>query len=78
MHPLIPFEPAPQPALAGRHVLITAGRHDPIAPAAATQLLADYFETQGTQVSLAWHEGGHELRNEELRAAQGLLAKLSA
>jgi phospholipase/carboxylesterase len=35
LHPLIPFVPADQPGLAGRRVLITAGRRDPICPAAA-------------------------------------------
>ncbi|HEY4202336.1 MAG TPA: alpha/beta hydrolase [Devosiaceae bacterium] len=73
MHPLIPFEPAAQPGLAGRKVLITGGARDPIAPASTTQQLADYFERQGSAVSVRWHEGGHELRQEELLAAQALL-----
>ena len=74
MHPLIPFTPAPQPGLAGRKVLITAGRRDPIGPAAATEALADYFTAQGAIAQLLWHEGGHELRQEELQAAYGFLA----
>ena len=32
MHPLIPFEPEVDGSLAGRRVLITAGRRDPICP----------------------------------------------
>lgn len=74
MHPLIPFQPAPAPALAGRKVLITAGRRDPIGPASATQALADYFVGQGADASVFWHDGGHELRGEELGAAQTFLA----
>ncbi len=74
MHPLIPFEPAPQPGLAGRGVLITAGRRDPIAPAATTEALAAYFAAQGAQVSTLWHEGGHDLRREELLSARDFLA----
>ncbi|MFC3703871.1 alpha/beta hydrolase [Devosia honganensis] len=73
MHPLIPFAP-PQADFSGRRVLITAGRHDPIAPAAATQALADYFAANGASTQLAWHEGGHELRNEEIRATAAFLA----
>lgn len=73
MHPLIPFAPEPQPGLAGRRVLITAGRRDPIAPAGTTQRLADYFTAQGAETQLVWHEGGHELRREEVLAAQALL-----
>jgi phospholipase/carboxylesterase len=72
MHPLIPFVP-PKADFSGRKVLITAGRRDPIAPASATQALADYFSTQGAATTLAWHEGGHELRNEELKAIQAFI-----
>lgn len=75
MHPLIPFEPAPQPALAGRHVLITAGRRDPISPAALTERLAAYFTAQGATTATTWHEGGHEIRREELTTARNFLLK---
>lgn len=74
MHPLIPFVPAAQPALASTRVLITAGRQDPIGPVAATTALEAYFAAQGAHVSMAWHDGGHELRQEELQAAQVFLA----
>ena len=74
MHPLIPFVPPAQAGLAGRRVLITAGRRDPIAPAAATQALADYFSAQGAATELAWHDGGHEIQRPELVAAQRFLA----
>ena len=70
MHPLIPFAPNDASGLAGRKVLITAGRRDPIAPAAETQKLADYFTRQGAEATLHWHEGGHELRQDELAAIQ--------
>jgi phospholipase/carboxylesterase len=72
MHPLIPFAP-PAADFAGRQVLITAGRRDPIAPASATQVLADYFSANGAETKLVWHEGGHELRQEELTAIQAFL-----
>jgi phospholipase/carboxylesterase len=74
LHPLIPFAPPPQPGLNGRRLLITAGRRDPICPAPATQGLADYLAAQGAEVSLFWHEGGHEIRQEELRAIGEFLA----
>lgn len=74
MHPLIPFAPAPQPGLAGRRVLLTAGRHDPIVPAASAERLAAYFTAQGAEASLVWHEGGHEIRREELLAIRDFLA----
>jgi phospholipase/carboxylesterase len=74
LHPLIPFTPPPAPGLAGRHILITAGRRDPIAPAGETQRLADYFGAQGSDLNLVWHDGGHGIGREEIAAAEALLA----
>ena len=74
MHPLIPFAPPPQPGLAGTRVLITAGRSDPIAPADLTEQLAAYFTAQGARAAIAWHEGGHEIRQNEVQAARDFLA----
>ena len=74
LHPLIPFDPEPVPTLSGKRVLITAGRNDPICPAAATQRLADWYRAQGAVITLVWHDGGHELRQEELIAARDFLA----
>lgn len=75
LHPLIPFEPAPQPGLAGRKVLISAGKRDPICPPAATSALIDWFTAQGAEVTLAVHEGGHELRQTEIDALVGFLSE---
>lgn len=73
MHPLIPFEPPDQPGLAGRKVLLTAGRRDPIAPAATTDNLARYFTSQGAETEVAWHNGGHEIARPELIAIRDFL-----
>jgi phospholipase/carboxylesterase len=75
MHPLIPFEPGPQPGLAGRRILITAGRRDPICPPARTEALANYLRGQGADLMLFWHEGGHEIRREELLAVREFLSR---
>ncbi|MEM6385863.1 MAG: alpha/beta hydrolase [Pseudomonadota bacterium] len=74
MHPLIPWSPDPQPALAGTRVLITAGRHDPIGPAPLTEALGTYLSSQGAEVRLEWHDGGHELRQSEVTAITSFLA----
>jgi phospholipase/carboxylesterase len=68
MHPLIPWTPPDQPALAKAHVLITAGRRDPICPPAQTLALERYFERQGADTRVEWHEGGQELRPSEVDA----------
>lgn len=73
MHPLIPFTPAPVD-LTKAEVLITAGRRDPMASAPVTEGLAEYFEANGAATKLVFHEGGHEVRQEELIAIQQFLA----
>jgi phospholipase/carboxylesterase len=73
MHPLIPFTPAPQPGLKGKKIIITAGRRDPIAPVHFVELLVQYLKEQGAHVTLFWHEGGHEIRREELLAIRDFL-----
>jgi phospholipase/carboxylesterase len=70
MHPLIPFQPTAQSALANKHVLITAGERDPICPPDLTRNLESYFKSQGSIVTSEWHVGGHEIRQNEIEAAQ--------
>lgn len=74
MHPLIPWSPEPQPGLAGRRILITAGKRDPICPAPMTQALADYLVDQGAEVTLEWHAGGHEITQGEVQAVTDFMA----
>lgn len=76
LHPLIPFDPAPQPGLAGRQVLLSAGRTDPICPAPLTQRLTDWYRAQGATVADVWHSGGHDIRQTELDAVALFLADL--
>lgn len=74
MHPLIPWDPDPQPGLNSKRILITAGKRDPICPPNLTQSLADYLTDQGAEVMLHWHEGGHEIAQSELGAIQSFLS----
>lgn len=74
MHPLIPFEPEIAGDLAGRRVLITAGRRDPICPPELTERLAAALKAAGASLELDWHEGGHEVHPRELEAAARFLA----
>ncbi|RVH36746.1 alpha/beta hydrolase [Sinorhizobium meliloti] len=73
MHPLIPFRPKDNPALAGRKILITAGERDPICPAPMTQALGDYFTKQKATVEFEWHSGGHDIRQNEIGAIERFL-----
>ena len=74
LHPLIPFAPKPAPGLSGRQVLITAGERDPICPTPLTIALADYMKTQGAVTRLVWHNGGHDIRDNEIEAMRALFA----
>ena len=74
LHPLIPWAPAPQPALRGKRILITAGERDPICPKPQTQAFADYLKMQGADVTLHWHAGGHEIDQSEVAAIEAFFA----
>lgn len=76
MHPLIPFKPGVKGDLSGRRILITAGRKDPICPAELTLRLDSYLRDEGAEVTLEWHEGGHEMRQNEIEAARRFLAPI--
>lgn len=78
LHPLIPFTPTPQPGLAGKPILVTAGRRDGMCPAPQTEALVAWLRSQGAVVELFWHEGGHEIRQEELLAVRDWLGPGSA
>jgi len=75
LHPLIPFTPKPQPGLAGKRLLITAGRRDGMCPPPLTEGLVDWLKSQGADVTVFWHEGGHEIRQEELLAVRDWLGR---
>ena len=68
MHPLIPWQPAAQPGLKGRRILVTAGERDPICPKPETERLVDYLKAQGAEVTVHWHPGGHEIVPSEIEA----------
>ncbi len=68
LHPLVTWEPQPQPELAGRKVLLTAGRRDPITPWAKSEELIAWLEGQTVDVTPHIHDGGHELRAAEIAA----------
>ena len=74
MHPLIPFEPEDEGTLAGTRVQVTAGRHDPICPPAMTTSLVAALQARGADTGLFWHDGGHEIRQGEIAAADAFLA----
>ena len=73
MHPLIPWALDGKLELQGLRALVTAGRNDPICPAALTQSLVDYLKAHAKSAAVEWHAGGHELRPTEIAAASRFL-----
>ena len=78
MHPLIPFTPQVDGDLKGRRILITAGRRDPICPPNLTARLESWLRDLGADVSVDWHEGGHEVQQGEIAAARTFLRPIGA
>ena len=70
LHPMFTFEPQGLPDLRSKPVFIGAGRFDPLVPAEQTGQVADLLRRAGAPVELFWHNGGHEVSVEEVRAAK--------
>jgi predicted esterase len=66
----LPFEPDPLLPIAGTPVLLEAGQHDPILPAAGAQKLAKKLAEAGAKVEVRWHNLGHDLGPEDFTAAK--------
>ncbi len=57
---MVPYRDGPPPAdLTGKRVLLSNGRHDPMATAAHTAGLTEQLRAAGAEVTLLPHEGGH-------------------
>jgi predicted esterase len=73
LSPMVPFELAVLPDLAGTAVFIGAGKTDTIAPAAHAERLAETFTEAGAAVTLHWEPGGHTVTNAEIEAVRSWL-----
>lgn len=71
---VLPLQTAAPTELGEVNVLISAGRLDPLSPAAQTQRLADVLEQGGARVTLRWQRAGHTLVPGDLEDSMGWLA----
>lgn len=55
-----PFGAPPDADLSGHRVLVSNGRHDPMAPPSMTARLVDDLSSRGAAVELLFHPGGHQ------------------
>lgn len=73
LRPMVPFEPEVRPHLRGMPVLLSAGRSDPIVPAALVERLGVLLKEGGANVELLWQPGGHGLARGDVDAASTFL-----
>jgi phospholipase/carboxylesterase len=69
--PMVPFGPTLLRDFGGLAVFISAGTDLP-------EQLAAIFESGGADVSLFWHDGGHELGADDVIAAKSWLSDKAA
>jgi phospholipase/carboxylesterase/glyoxalase family protein len=67
--PMVPFIPSISPDLNQVDLFIAAGKRDEIARPQETQRLVQILENAGAAVTTFWHDGGHELGEDDLDAA---------
>lgn len=72
---MVPFVPDLIRDLSHVSVFIGAGRLDPIVSSAQVEELGAMFESGGADVTVSWHQGGHELGEDEVGAAKTWLSK---
>ncbi len=75
LRPMVPFAMEEAPDLRGVHVLLGAGKRDPIVPEEHIGGLMGMFESAGADVSVHWHAGGHELGQDDVAAAKDWLQR---
>ena len=76
-HPMVPLVPENTVDLSGVHVLISAGRNDPIVMPQETERLANLLRDAGAEVEVAWYDGGHSLMQAEILHAHEWLIHLA-
>jgi phospholipase/carboxylesterase len=71
---MVPFTPDFAPDLRQAQVLLGGGTRDSIIPRVHPEKLAELLESFGAEVEIYWHEGGHELGQDDLEAAKRWLS----
>lgn len=70
---MVPFEPEATPDLRGSSAFLSAGKADPIVPAANTERLAAVMRAAGADVELRWQLAGHALVQSDVTDARAWL-----
>ena len=76
-HPMVPLVPDAAPDLEGVHVLIAAGRRDPMVPPPETERLANLLRDANAETDVFWQDGGHTLSQDEAEHAKRWLSRIA-
>ena len=76
--PMVPFVPSTHPSLKLVDLFISAGRRDGIVSPQETQRLVQILEKAGADVTMFWHNGGHELGQDDVDAATNWISEWRA
>lgn len=76
--PMVPFVPSTSPHLRQMKVFIAAGKRDAIANPQETERLVQILANAGADVTPFWHNGGHELGEDDIEAATTWISKWRA
>lgn len=70
LHAMVPFVPQEFPDLSRVPVFVAAGRADPIAAPMEAERLIEILEMAHAPITTFWHNGGHSISRDEVRAAR--------
>jgi predicted esterase len=68
--PMIPLAPDTIPNLSSKHVLMSAGLHDPLISRHQTEELFEFLKKVGAKVSIKWQNSGHQLTQKDVNTAR--------
>jgi len=75
---MVPIVPDPLPTIPRTPVLISNGRVDPLVPVAETERLAALLRSAGAEVTLEWHQAGHQLVPDDVAKARAWMQTFSS
>jgi phospholipase/carboxylesterase len=70
---MVPIVPDPLTSIPRTPVLVSNGRVDPLVPVAETERLVALLQSAGADVTLRWHQAGHQLVPDDIATARAWL-----
>lgn len=77
-HPMVPLRTIELPDLTDVHVLITAGKNDPICTKEESEELIEHLRKANADVEVFWTNNGHALTQEEVEKSKQWIKKMSS